>query len=253
MPSNDRLKTVFITGAGKRLGRAMALYFGKMGWNVGVHFSSSYDGANQVVKMIDQIGEITNGQRGIALRADVRSKAQLESAFDACTRHFGAPPDVLVNNAGIFPPPAPISKITRASWDEVFSVNVAGEFVAAQLFSAIAPENARIINISSLGGLEVWNNRLPYNVSKSAVIHLTKALARELAPKISVNCICPGAISMPNEPSVSDASMIAPARIPMQRHGSAEDVCEAVYFFATCTQYITGQILTVDGGYHDAR
>ncbi len=253
MPNDVKLKTVFITGAGKRLGRAMALHFGKLGWNVGVHYSSSYDGANQVVRMIDQIGEITNGQRGMALRADVRSKAQLEAAFDACTRQFGAPPDVLVNNAGIFPPPTPIAKVSRSMWDEVFSVNVAGEFIASQLFAGIALDNSRIINISSLGGLEVWKHRIPYNVSKSAVIHLTKALARELAPKISVNCVCPGAISMPDEPTSSDASLIAPTRIPMQRHGSADDVCEAVYFFATCSMYITGQVLTIDGGYHDAR
>ncbi len=248
-----RLRTVFITGAGRRLGRGMALFFAKKGWNVCVNYNTSHTGALQTVRQINIIGEAALGQRGIALKADVRSKSQLEYAFDMATREFGAPPDVLVNNAGIFPPPSTLQNISKELWDEVLSVNIGGEFVAAQIFSSIAFENSRIINVASLGGLEVWKHRIPYNVSKAAVIHLTKALARELAPRLSVNCVCPGAISIPDEPSESDSAMIPPSRIPMQRHGTTEDVCSAVYFFATCSPYITGQILSVDGGYHDAR
>lgn len=250
---SSRLPVVFITGAGKRLGRAMALYFARKGWNVGVHYHTSHDGALQTVRQINVIGDATLGQRGIALKADVRSKSQMEHAFEMTMREFNSPPDVLINNAGIFPPPVSLQNITHEMWDETLSINLGGEFIAAQIYSAIAFENSRIINVASLGGLEVWKHRIPYNVSKSAVIHLTKALARELAPRISVNCVCPGAIAIPDEPSDSDSAMIAPSRIPMQRHGSPDDICSAVYFFATCSPYITGQILSVDGGYHDAR
>jgi len=250
---NLRLPMVFITGAGRRLGRTMALFFARKGWNVGIHYHTSHEGALQTVRQIKSIGEATLGQRGVAIKADVRSKGQMEYAFDLAMREFGAPPDVLVNNAGIFPPPTSLQNITHEMWDEIFSVNVTGEFIASQIFASIAFENSRIINVGSIGGLEVWKHRIPYNVSKSAVIHLTKALARELAPRISVNCVCPGAISVPDEPSDSDSVMIPPSRIPMQRHGTPEDVWSAIYFFATCSSYITGQILTVDGGYHVAR
>ncbi len=249
----SRLPVVFVTGAGRRLGRAIALYFAKKGWNVCVHYHTSHDGAVQTVRQINAIGEATLGQRGLAIKADVRSKGQMEYAFDIAMREFGAPPDTLVNNAGIFPPPMSLQNITREMWDEAFSINVTGEFITAQIYSAIAFEHSRIINVASIGGLEIWKHRIPYNVSKAAVIHLTKALARELAPRLSVNCVCPGAIDIPDEPSDADSAMIPPLRIPMQRHGTPEDVCTAIYFFATCSTYITGQILSVDGGYHDAR
>ncbi|MBS1537160.1 MAG: SDR family oxidoreductase [Bacteroidetes bacterium] len=248
-----RLPIVFITGAGRRLGRAMALHFARKGWNVCVHYHTSHEGASQTVRQINSIGTATLGQRGLVIKADVRSKGQMEYAFDLAMREFGTPPDVLVNNAGVFPPPTSLQNISHEMWEETFSINVAGEFIVSQIFSSFAFENSRIINVSSIGGLEVWKHRIPYNVSKAAVIHLTKALARELAPRISVNCVCPGAIAVPDEPSDSDSAMIPTSRIPMQRHGTPDDVCSAIYFFATCPSYITGQILSVDGGYHDAR
>jgi NAD(P)-dependent dehydrogenase (short-subunit alcohol dehydrogenase family) len=109
----------------------------------------------------------------------------------------------------------------------------------------------RIVNIASLGAFQIWKDRIPYNVSKAAVVQLTKALARSLAPDIMVNAVAPGAIAIPDEPAAG--GMIAPSRIPMGRHGSTDDIFNAVYFFADTATYITGQTLIVDGGLNIAQ
>src|SRR5690606_4446286 len=136
--------------------------------------------------------------------------------------------------------------------DDTFDVNLKGELFTSQRFSQLAKPNSRIINIASLGALEIWKGRVPYHISKSALLHLTKAMAVELAPNISVNCVCPGAIHIPEEPA-EDSSLISTDKIPMKRYGNVDDIFDAVYFFATCSAYITGQNIIVDGGYHYSR
>lgn len=239
---SDTSKTVFITGAGKRLGRHFALGFAQQGWDVAVHYHSSEDGAQRTVEEIR-----TLGQKAIAVQADVRSSVEVRRAVDEAAAALGTP-RVLVANSGIFPAPAALSQIDDAMWGEALSINLLGGFHAAQAFAALTPQDGRIIIIGSLGGLQIWRQRIPYNVSKTAAIQLTKALARELAPEISVNCVCPGAVSVASEPSEADNSLLPPARIPMKRHATPEDVFDPVYFFATASRYITGQILAVDGG-----
>jgi 3-oxoacyl-[acyl-carrier protein] reductase/pteridine reductase len=114
--------------------------------------------------------------------------------------------------------------------------------------------DGRIINISSIGGVNIFKNRIDYNISKSAVIRLTEVLAKELAPNISVNCICPGIVDFGD-----DAILIAPRRfseskipsknkIPMQRYANIDDIFDAIYFFASSSHYITGQVLNITGG-----
>lgn len=237
-PSN----TVFITGAGKRLGRHFALGFARHGWDVAVHYHSSEETAYRTVEEIRAMG-----RNAVAVRADVRSSEEVYSAIDEATGAVGAP-RVLVANSGIFPAPAALHEINDAMWGEALSVNLLGGFHAAQAFAALTPHDGRIIVIGSLGGLQIWRQRIPYNVSKTAAIQLTKTLARELAPEISVNCVCPGAVMVADEPSEADNSLLPTARIPMKRHATPEDVFDAVYFFATASRYITGQVLAVDGG-----
>ena len=106
--------------------------------------------------------------------------------------------------------------------------------------------------MASLGGTEVWKNRTPYNVSKAGVIQLTKSLARDLAPLVSVNCISPGTIEIKNE-SPSEPLRISNERIPFLRFGNIDDIFDAVNFFATASQFITGNNLIVDGGYSLSR
>lgn len=233
---------VLVTGSGKRLGRSLALSFARKGWDVVIHYNESEETAK---KTKDEI--IAVGRKAFLVKADLKSFSQIETAITTTVNEFGIP-NVLVNNAGVFPKPKKIFEISKEDWEETLQINLTASFYTSKIFVEYARKNSRIINISSLGALEIWKNRIPYNVSKSALIQLTKALARELAPYISVNTVCPGAILFENEPSESDSSMIKTNRIPMKRYATADDIFEAVYFFATCSNYITGQFLCVDGG-----
>ena len=220
---------IMISGSGRRLGRGLAIEFAKKGWDLAVHYNSSGEMAERTKSEIEALGSKCH-----LVKADVLNESEVNAAVAETVTGIGCP-DVLINNAGIYPPKAPLSEISSEMWDEVMSVNLRGEFYFAKAFAAIAGENARIINIASLGGLEIWKERIPYNVSKAAVIQLTKALARELAPKISVNCICPGTIDIPGEKAVEEPNF-PESRIPMQRYGTVSDVFDAAYFFATLLQ-----------------
>lgn len=237
---------VIITGSGRRMGRAIAIAFAEKGWDIVIHYNHSENEAAATYKAV-----VETGAKAMLVKADVRSSAEVKAMFQKITNEFGIP-DALVNNSGIYPERIPLTEIPDELWDDVINTNLRGEFFCSREFARIARPGARIINIASLGALEVWKHRIPYNVSKTGVLQLTKALARELAPDITVNSICPGEIEMPGEPAV-DSSQISLGRIPMNRLGNTGDIFSAVYFFATCSDYITGQNLTVDGGYHDAR
>ncbi len=238
---------VLITGGGKRLGRGLAIEFSKKQWDVAILYNSSEEEAFITLDYLK-----TFGTRVIAVKANVSVKDEVIHAIEKVVEQIGVP-DVLVNNAGVFPELLKLKDISENDWDSTIDINTKGAFLCSQAFSAVAEKGSRIINIASLGGLEIWSHRIPYNVSKSALIHLTKALARELAPDISVNCINPGTIVMPDEPTKHDATLIDINKIPMKRFGNVKDVFDAVWFFANCSSYITGQQLNIDGGYHDAR
>jgi len=236
---------VLITGAGKRIGRGLAIRFAEKDWGVIIHYNSSDEKASETEKYIRGLGV-----KVAIVKADVRNYQEVRKAFNDAVIEVGIP-DVLINNAGIYPPPTQLKDISDKMWDDTLNINLRGEYYSAKVFSEIAKEG-RIINFSSLGGLEVWKNRIPYNVSKAGVIQLTKALAKELAPNFSVNCICPGTIDIPEEPP-TEKIKIDLDKIPMKRYGNVDDIFDAVYFFSTCSKYFTGQILCVDGGYHIAR
>lgn len=233
---------VFITGSGKRLGRSLALNFARQGWDVVIHYFESEESAKQTKSEI-----INLGKKAYLVKADLRSYTEIETAFTTAVNEFGIP-KVLINNAGIFPKAKKIFELTKDDWEETLQINLSAEFYTSKIFVEFARKNSRIVNISSLGAFEVWNRRIPYNVSKSAIIQLTKALARELAPYISVNTVCPGAIFFEHEPTENDSSMLKENKIPMKRYATPDEIFEAVYFFSTCSNYITGQYLCVDGG-----
>lgn len=240
------MSLVFITGAARRIGRNLAINFAKKGWDIAINYNKSESQAYETRDLCRSYGV-----KAEIYKADVSDKAKIIIAFDKSISDLGIP-NVLINNAGIFPERKNIDEISEKLIDETFGVNLKGEFFTSQYFSQLAKPNSRIINIASLGGLEVWKGRLPYHISKSALLHMTRALAIELAPNISVNSVSPGAIHIPEEPA-DDSSLISIDKIPMNRYGIADDIFDAVYFFATTTNYITGQNINVDGGYHYSR
>jgi len=235
---------ILITGSGKRIGKGLTFRFAEKGWDVIIHYNSSEKGAMNLKDNIEALG-----RKSYLIKSDITDYDQVKEAFGNAFEQFGIP-DVLINNSGVFPDKTNLSEITTELWESTMNINLRGILYTSQIYSEYKKKGSRIVNIASLGGLEIWKNRIPYNISKSGAIQLTKALARELAPDIAVNCICPGSILVDEEPSITDTTLIDIKKIPMGRLGCVDDVFDAAWFFANCSSYITGQVITVDGGYH---
>jgi NAD(P)-dependent dehydrogenase (short-subunit alcohol dehydrogenase family) len=155
--------------------------------------------------------------------------------------------DILVNNAALFFR-TPVGSTTPEQFDRLLAVNLRAPFLCSQAAArAMGRRGGRIINIADVGAVRAWPGYVPYGISKAGVVVLTRGLAVALAPRIQVNAVAPGVVLLP-EGFPRDRGRRLAARIPMGRHGRPGDVAEAVRFFATCSDYVTGQVLFVDGG-----
>lgn len=237
------MKSILITGGARRIGKSLAINFIDKGWNVAFTYNESSEQARETLNLIRKKNVLAK-----SYKLNVTETESIEKVFTQIFDDFGSI-DVLVNNAGIYPDKKSLDQIDEVFWQEVIDTNLRSELFCSKEFAKRANEGARIINFASLGAFEIWKQRLPYNVSKAGVIQLTKALALELAPNISVNSVSPGSILIPDELSHQDLA-INIKNIPMQRYGNIQDIFDAVYFFATCSSYITGQNINIDGGYH---
>ena len=232
-------KAAVVTGGSKRIGRALALALADAGASVAITWRNSEAEARQTLAELE-----AHGIQALALRADVRDPAQIRAAVDAAAARFGRL-DILVNNAGRYETAA-LEAITVQQWDAMFETNTRGPFLAAQAaYPHLKAARGRIVNIGSLGGLHPWPTHAHYCTSKAALHMLTQTMSRAFAPEISVNCVAPGMIAN-GEVSEDNESFVR--RTPMGRNGTAQDVAAAVLFFATGPHFITGQILSVDGG-----
>jgi 3-oxoacyl-[acyl-carrier protein] reductase/pteridine reductase len=234
-------KAALVTGGARRIGRAIALELAAAGADVALTYRNSRMEAEEALQRINQLG-----RRAIVLECDVRSESSVCSAV-ANSINFHGHLDVLVNNAAIYES-APLDKISLDQWDAVFETNARGPFlVAREALSHLRSSHGRIINIGSLGGLRAWPGHAHYCASKAALHMLTEAMAKSFAPEVAVNCVAPGWIEF-DEDKDQPATLRFAAKTPMRRNGAAKDVAEAVAFFASTSSFITGQILTVDGG-----
>lgn len=235
-------QTALVTGAAKRIGRAVALALAGAGANVIVNYNSSKQEADATAEEIKALGV-----QSLAVRADVAKPREVGAMFGKVEKGFGRL-DILVNNAGVF---FPVSwdKLTESDWDRVLGTNLKGQFFCAQAAARLMASQRRghIINLSSLGGLQPWPLYMHYCASKAGVIMLTKCLARALAPKIFVNTIAPGTILFPGEEK--DPGMKAIIRhTPLKQGGRDQDIADVAVFLATQNRFITGQVFIVDGG-----
>lgn len=228
-----------VTGGAKRIGRALALSLAEAGSDVAITWRESEGEARQTVSDIEAFGV-----HGIALQIDVRDPQQVRRGIEAVADRFGRL-NILINSAGRYET-ATLESITVEQWDEMFDTNTRGPFLAAQAaYPHLKAARGRIINIGSLGGIHPWPTHGHYCTSKAALHMLTRTMSRAFAPEISVNCVAPGMIV--NGEVGAEYEQFA-RRTPMQRNGTAQDVAAAVLFFATGPHFITGQILSVDGG-----
>ena len=234
-------KVALITGGAKRIGREIALELARAGASVAITYNTSQRDAEKTVADLGRLGV-----EALALRCDVRDELNVKETLAETIRDLGCL-DILVNNAAIYET-VEFEKITIAQFDDIFATNTRGPFLFAKY---AAPElrkrSGRIINIGSLGGLRPWSTHAHYCASKAALHMLTQVMAKSLAPKISVNCVAPGVIDFGEAEATGLRKRLAKVT-PKLRSGKGTDVAAAVRFFATCPDFITGQILAVDGG-----
>ena len=234
-------KVVVVTGAAKRLGRAIALAAADAGADVAITYRESAREARTVV------GEL--GRRGVealAVRCDVTDETGVREMVREVATTLGGI-DVLVNNAANYET-AEFEKLTVAQWDAIFASNARGPFlVSREALPYLRKRRGRIVNMGSLGGLRPWATHAHYCSSKAAVHMLTKVMAKALAPEIAVNAVAPGMIELGEKAAAAFMKPMA-KQTPMRRNGTAADIAAAVMFFATAPSFITGQVLSVDGG-----
>jgi 3-oxoacyl-[acyl-carrier protein] reductase/pteridine reductase len=232
-------KAALVTGAAKRIGRSLALALAEEGADVAITYRSSQAEAQETVAAIKNFGG-----RAAAVYCNLGDPACVRGSVNAAIGKLGRI-DLLVNNAGMFET-LPLELITLEQWDAMLNTNTRGPFLMAQAAHAeLKQREGRIVNIGSLGGLHPWATHGHYCVSKAALHMLTKTMAKAWAPEISVNCVAPGMIV---NGEVDPGYEHFVEKTPMRRNGTPEDVSAAVLFFATGPRFITGQVLSVDGG-----
>ena len=232
-------RVAVVTGAAKRIGRAIAMRLASEGADVVVHYHRSKTEADDTVAEIEKLG-----RKAAALQADLCDLAQIQRLFQETAERFGRL-DILVNSAANFIP-ARLEDTSEKMWDDALNTNLKGPFFCAQAAAPLLKKSGGvIINLADIGGILPWPGYIPHCASKAGVIMLTKCLAKALAPEVRVNAVAPGTISMSGDPSEWEADFIR--RAPLGRSGTTEDIEDAVSYLIHA-KFVTGQVLVVDGG-----
>jgi len=233
-------RVALVTGAAKRLGRAVAFRVAREGADVAVHYGKSAAGAAELVAEIEKLG-----RHAAPFSAELTSVPAIQKLVNDVVIHFGHL-DILVNSAANFLP-TKFGETTEHTWNSSLDTNLKAPFFCSQ---SAAPHLARsghgvIINFADIGGILGWRDFLPHSLSKSGIILMTRVLAKELAPAVRINAIAPGTITMPGDPPELQADFIR--RAPLRRTGRPEDITDAVLYLLTA-EFLTGQTLILDGG-----
>jgi pteridine reductase len=240
MPEESlRGKTIFITGAARRLGRSFALACARAGADIVIHHAHSDSDAQSLAAEINRLN-----RRAFVFQADFSDSVSTRNLIPLINRFTSI--HYLINNAAIFEPLS-VASTSLEDWDKHLAINLTAPFLLIQAFAAQALDGARIINILDWRALRPGADHFPYTISKSALAAMTKSLAAALAPKITVNGLALGAILPPADGNTNPNIV---KNIPMQRWAHMDEVEQALLFLLTAPAYITGEIIHVDGGRH---
>jgi pteridine reductase len=237
-----RGRVALVTGAGHRVGRAIALALGARGMRVAVHYNRSESLALETLAQLE-----AQGGAGALFPGDLAVPSAPEQLVAEVVERMGTL-DVLVSSAAGMER-TPVGEVTVEQWDRIMALNLRAPFFTAQ---AAAPHlrarRGAIVNIADLAAFETWPAYVPHGISKAGVVQMTRALARVLAPEIRVNAVAPGAVLLPEGWDAAAAERLT-STTPLARLGSAEDVAQAVLYLLEA-DYVTGETIVVDGGRH---
>ncbi|HEY5492085.1 MAG TPA: SDR family oxidoreductase [Gemmatimonadaceae bacterium] len=235
-------RVALVTGAGQRVGQAIALALGAEGFRVAVHYHASADGARRTTAALRELGA-----ESAAFAADLAQPDVPDALVALVTTHFGKL-DLLVNSAAIMRRLS-LDTVTPAEWDAIFAVNLrAPFFLSLAAARAMGAAGGAIVNIADHLAHESWPMLVPHGISKGAVESMTRQLAARLAPLVRVNAVVPGAVLAPEGWSSAAQQQFIDAT-PLRRLGTPDDVAQAVIYLASAP-YVTGEVLFVDGGRH---
>lgn len=235
-------KTALITGAAKRIGAAIAEHLHQTGMNIIIHHNTSEKEAHELVRKLNK----SRAGSATTVQANLQHKESYSALIDSSLK-FKGEIDVLINNASAFYP-TPVDVLNDVQWDEIININLKAPLFLSQLAAAsLRKNNGCIINIADIHANRPLKDHSIYSVSKAGLIMLTQSLAKELAPAIRVNAISPGAITWP-EGMDEESKRIILEHTAMKTTGSMKDISNAVLFLINDANYITGQVLNIDGG-----
>ena len=234
-------KVALVTGAGVRIGQAVAVKLGQLGMRLVIHYHHSEEGAKQTIQRLPG-----KKSRHLVLQADLKDVSAIKELVHKAEKQVG-PVSVLVNNAAEFFP-TPLFSATEEEWDHLLALNLKAPFFLSQALGEKMKSSGegKIINMVDVSAERPWKSFLPYCASKAALISLTKGLARALSPEVQVNGIAPGTVLPPPEHIGMDLNASVENSL-LKRIGKAEDILQAVEYLLQ-SDFVTGTILPVDGG-----
>jgi len=237
------MKTIFVTGGAKRIGKAIIELFAKEQWKVIIHYNKSKSDAEDLASKINS----NNDNSAFIVGGDLDNAEDVQSIISS-VNSISETLDLLVNNASTFYP-TPIEEISNDHWNRLIGSNLKGPLFLIQGFKEkLKNSKGSIINITDTNLTKGVANFSIYSAAKAGLESITKGLAKELAPEIKVNAIAPGAMLEPPDITWTENQKNKVIEsIPLKKMGAEQDIAEAVYFLA-CANYITGQIIKIDGG-----